>query len=94
MADDPTDVDERTPEERAEWQRIIGENLQMISQHIDAGWSWGRNTMTHPTDPALHYWIEPYSQKLVLSPNLAGQMTEEMLRQLKADHGGEFKDGQ
>jgi hypothetical protein len=85
VTDDQTAYDELNPKERAERERLIPENLRMIGEHVAAGWTWSKNTMTHHEDPDIHYWIEPYTQQIVLSPKLAEAIASGRLPQLKTD---------
>jgi hypothetical protein len=89
MADDPTANHKFSPE----LKRLIAENLQVIGEHVAAGWSWDQNTLTHHDDPDIHYWIEPYTQKAALSPKLAEAIAMGRLPRLKPDRGEGMDNG-
>ena len=89
MIDEQIDDDELTPEERAEVEREYAEHQSFIREHVEDGWVWNgkENTLTHPDDPELYYWISPHTYKQRLSPKLVQRARESILREIEIERG-------
>jgi hypothetical protein len=67
--------DDRTPEERAEDERIEAANQLLWQTRIAQGWTEERDgKLMHPTDYEVWMMIDPFSGSLILSDKLASQV--------------------
>jgi hypothetical protein len=67
--------DDRTPEERAEDERIEAANQLLWQTRIAEGWTQERDgKLMHPTDYEVWIMIDPFSGGLILSDKLASQV--------------------
>jgi len=94
MTDEQTEDDELTPEERATVEREYAEHQTFIREYVEAGWVWNgkENTLTHPDDPEMYYWINPHTYKQLLSPKLVAHAKQHIMRQIKVDRGEAIDD--
>jgi hypothetical protein len=88
------DGEELTAEEQAAqaaFEKKREETRQWIQLLLDQGYRWSaenKNELRHPDDPEMNAWHDPYSEELLISPKLQGQL-KEMARQFRPKQAGE-----